>query len=89
MVSSLLKRCNTKRLITSNGEFPVCHEFVPMNVNPDLHHPKLARWEVSSKNTAVVNCYRSLFPLVSHMDVRGMVLYIITIENGNENSEEH
>jgi hypothetical protein len=89
MIFSLLKGRDTKRFITGNGELPVCHQFVPVNVNPDLHHPKLAKWKITGKKSSVVNGYRSLLSLVPHMNVRRMVLFGISIENGNQNSIEH
>jgi hypothetical protein len=57
MITSLLKRCDTERFVTGNGEFPVCRQFIPVNVGPDLYHPQLARWKITGKNTAVVNGY--------------------------------
>ncbi len=70
MFSSLSKRGDTKRFITGNDKFPVRHEFVPVNVNPDLHHTKLAGRKITGQKSSVVNGYRSLFPLVAHMNMR-------------------
>jgi len=76
-----LKRCDSKRFVAGNGEFPVCHQFVAMNVNPNLYHPKLAGWKIAGKQSSIVNGYGSLSPLVSHMNMRRMVLFGITVED--------
>jgi hypothetical protein len=82
-----LKWSDTEWLIAVNGQFPVCHELISMDIDPDLHHPKLTRRKVTGKNATIVNCYRSLFPLVSHMNVGCMVLFIVCIENGNNSKD--
>jgi hypothetical protein len=60
-----------------------------VNINPDLYHPKLPHWQLSGKNTAVLNGYRNFLPLVPRMDVRLVVLFVISVKNGNQNSIEH
>jgi len=89
MMFSLLKRCYAKWFVAGNCEFPVCHQFIPVNINPNLHHSQLAGRKIAGKKSPVVNGYRSLFALLTHMNVRRMVLFIISIENGNQNTKEH
>lgn len=89
IILSLLKRRYAKRFVTGDCEFPVYYQFIPVNINPNLHHPQLAGRKITSKKSPVVNGYRSLFALVTHMNVRRMVLFIIPIENGNHDSIEH
>lgn len=60
-----------------------------MNIDPHLHHPELARWKIARENTPVFNGNRRFLSLISHMDMRQMMMLVISIKNGNQNSLEH
>jgi len=62
MLTSLLKRRDPKRFLTGNGEFPVCRQFLSVNVDPNLYHSKLARRKITGEYPSVVNGYGSLSP---------------------------
>jgi hypothetical protein len=81
MIPSLLKRGDTKWFIPVNSKFPVRHQLIPVNIDPNLHHPKLTSRKFSGKESAIFNRYRRFFPLVSYMNVWRVVLCNISIEN--------
>jgi hypothetical protein len=85
----LLKRRNAKRLITGNSEFPIGHQFILMNISPYLHHAQLTNREITGKKPPVVNGDRGIFPLIPYMNVRRVMLFIVRIKYGNQNSIKH
>lgn len=61
---SIMQWRNAKRFLTGSSKFPVCHQFIPVDINPNLHHPKLPGRKVTGEESPVFNGYRRTLRLL-------------------------
>jgi hypothetical protein len=68
---------------------PINLQFLFVYLNPCLHHLQLLGWQPSVKHRTIFNRNSSLVALLTSVDVRQIVLFVVTEEHENKYSVEH
>ncbi len=88
-LESLLERRDSEGRFVRANKFPVGQQFFVVKIDPDLHHPKLARWQRASQNNPVWDGDCGLVLLIASMKMGSVVLTIIAIKKRNNDSIKH
>jgi hypothetical protein len=83
------KWIDAERLSTFFGQFPICQQFFPMQVNPHLHHSQLPCRQVASEQCTVVNGDRGPVVLITNMNVCQVMLFLDFEKHQDDDSIEH